>query len=176
MFSQGKTVGLILMAVGLVVFVGVAAYMSVGVLSNQAGAPGAALGVLLCGVVPLLILGGAGAYLYRQGSAEARTMDEVRRKQRLLGMIQAQGQASLDGLMLELKLSREQITNDIAELVQQGLFTGYIDWKRMTFYSSDAAKLTSTTCPNCGGQREFAGKGVVTCPFCGASLFLPPAV
>ena len=48
-------------------------------------------------------------------------MADVRRKQRILGLIQSQGQASLDGLMLELKLTREQLTSDIAELVQQGL-------------------------------------------------------
>jgi ribosomal protein S27AE len=173
MFSQGKTTGLILMVAGVVLFLGVVAFMGSGLASGQVQASGALLGVLLCGLAPLIVLGGGGAYLYRQGSAEAATMDEVRRKQRLLGLVQAQGQASLDSLMLELKLTRDQVTRDIAELVQQGLFTGYIDWKKATLYSSDAARVTSTTCPNCGGQREIAGKGVVTCPFCGATIFMP---
>jgi DNA-directed RNA polymerase subunit RPC12/RpoP len=27
-------------------------------------------------------------------------------------------------------------------------------------------------CPNCGGEQAFAGKGVITCPYCGSELFL----
>jgi hypothetical protein len=170
--SQGKTVGSILIGAGAVVLLLAIAYLASGLASGELQLAGAVLGVALCGVVPALMLGGAGFYLLRQGQAEALTMVDVRRKQRILGLIQAQGQASLDGLMLELKLTREQLTADIAELVQQGLFTGYIDWNKLTFYSADAAKVGSATCPNCGGTRETAGKGVVTCPYCGATLFV----
>ena len=27
-------------------------------------------------------------------------------------------------------------------------------------------------CPNCAGELELAGKGVIQCPFCGAEVFL----
>ena len=27
-------------------------------------------------------------------------------------------------------------------------------------------------CPNCGGQLELTGKGVISCPFCGSEIFL----
>ena len=171
--AQGKTVGLLLMAAGAIILIIAGLFIASGMASGQLQASGAVLGLALFGILPLLILGGAGFYLYRQGQAEAGLMADVRRKQRILGLIQAQGQASLDGLMLELKLTREQITADIADLVQQGLFTGYIDWKKLTFYSSDAAKVGSATCPNCGGTRETVGKGVIACPYCGATLFIP---
>src|SRR5262245_49169477 len=117
--SQGKTVGSILIGAGVIVLLLVVAYIASGLASGQLQPGGAVLGVALCGVLPLLMLGGAGFYLFRQGQAEAKTLVDVRRKQRILGLIQAQGQASLDGLMLELKLTREQLTADIAELVQQ---------------------------------------------------------
>lgn len=171
--AQGKTVGLVLMAAGVIVLVVAGLLIGSGMASGELQASGAILGLGLFGILPLLVLGGAGFYLYRQGLAEAELMSDVRRKQRILGLIQSQGQASLEGLLLELKLTREQLTTDIAELVQQGLFTGYIDWKKLIFYSSDAAKVGSATCPNCGGTRETVGKGVVACPYCGASLFIP---
>lgn len=171
--AQGKTAGLVLMAAGVIVLLLAGLYIGSGLASGELQAAGAVLGLGLCGILPLLVLGGAGFYLYQQGQAEASAMSDVRRKQRILGLIQSQGQASLEGLLLELKLTREQLTADIAELVQQGLFTGYIDWKKLIFYSSDAAKVGSVTCPNCGGTRETVGKGVVACPYCGASLFIP---
>lgn len=101
-------------------------------------------------------------------------MVEVRRKERLLGLIQAQGKAQLNTIMVELKMTRDQVKQDIYELVQQGLFAGYIDWPALTFYSSDAARVGSNKCPNCGGVRELVGQGVVKCPYCGVELFIPP--
>jgi ribosomal protein S27AE len=171
--AQGKTVGLVLMAAGVVILIVAGLFFASGVASGQLQASGAVLGLAFFGILPLLVLGGAGFYLYQQGQAEASLMADVQRKQRILGLIQSQGQASLEGVMLELKLTREQLTTDIAELVQQGLFTGYIDWKKLTFYSSDAAKVGSATCPNCGATRETVGKGVTACPYCGATLFIP---
>ena len=174
MAGSGKTVGLILIVAGVALFIVVGLFIGSGLASGQLQAPGAILGIGLFGVVPLLLLGGVGVYLLNQGRAEAQAMDEVRRKERLLGLIQAQGQASLSTIMVELKLTREEIKRDIYELVQQGLFAGYIDWDRLTFYSSDAARVGSTTCPNCGGVRELVGKGIVKCPSCGVELFIPP--
>jgi hypothetical protein len=98
----------------------------------------------------------------------------VRQKERLLGMIQAQGKVTLNTIMVEQHLNREQVQNYIYELVQQGLFSGYIDWKNATFYSQDASRVGSNKCPNCGGVREIVGKGIVKCPYCGVELFIPP--
>jgi DNA-directed RNA polymerase subunit RPC12/RpoP len=32
--------------------------------------------------------------------------------------------------------------------------------------------MKTTKCPNCGGEREVVGKGVVKCPYCGSELFV----
>jgi transposase len=108
------------------------------------------------------------------GRKEAGELEEIRKKERILGLIQAQGQTSVGSIMVEMKMTREQVTNAILELVAMGLFTGYIDWKSLTFYSQDAKAVGSNRCPNCGGVREFVGKGVIKCPYCDVSLFIPP--
>ena len=100
-------------------------------------------------------------------------MAEVRKKERLLGVIQAQGQASLGSLMIETRMTRDEIKAAIYDLVNLGLFTGYIDWSTQTFFSQDAARVGSNKCPNCGGVRELVGKGIVKCPYCGVELFIP---
>jgi hypothetical protein len=174
MSASGKTIGLILMLVGVVILVVATAFVGSGLASHQVQASGAILGIALFGVLPLLLLGGTGAYLYAQGRAEARELAQVRQKERLLGMIQAQGKVPLGQAMIEMKMSRDDITTAMYELVNQGLFAGYIDWNAQTFYSQDAARVGSNTCPNCGGVRELVGKGIVKCPYCGATLFIPP--
>jgi hypothetical protein len=174
MAGSGKTVGVILIIIGVVVFLVAALFIWSGIASGELTTAGAILGVVLFGIVPLLLFGGAGVYLFVKGRAEAAAMADVRRKERLLGLIQAQGKVSLNTIMVELKLNRETVKRDIYELVQQGLFAGYINWDQLTFYSSDAQRVGSNKCPNCGGIRELVGKGVVRCPYCGVELFIPP--
>jgi hypothetical protein len=171
--SNGKTVGMILIAVGVVICAGMSIFVGSGISSGQVGTSGAILGVGLFGVLPLLLLGGVGAYLFVRGRSEEQEMVGVRQKERLLGMIQAQGKISLGTMMIETKMSRDDIKNAIYELVNQGLFAGYIDWKSQTFYSQDAARVADNKCPNCGGVRELVGKGIVKCPYCGVELFIP---
>jgi hypothetical protein len=174
MSASGKPIGLILMLIGVVIFVVAALFIGSGLASHQVQASGAILGIALFGVLPLLLLGGTGAYLYVQGRDEARELAQVRQKEQLLGMIQAQGKVPLGQAMIEMKMSRDDITTAMYELVNQGLFAGYIDWNARTFYSQDAARVGSNKCPNCGGVRELVGKGIVKCPYCGATLFIPP--
>lgn len=174
MVGSGKTVGTILIVAGVVIFIVAAIFMVSGINSEQLQPSGAILGIALFGVIPLLLFGGVGAFLLARGRAEAQEMAEVRRKERLLGLIQAQGKAQLNTIIVELKMTRDQVKQDIYELVQQGLFAGYIDWDALTFYSSDASRVGSNKCPNCGGVRELVGKGIVKCPYCGVELFIPP--
>ena len=172
--GTGKTAGLIMIICGSVICLGAVLFVVSGIAGGQVGIPGAILGIGLFGVLPLLLLGGAGAYLYSRGRAEESELKEIRKKERLLGLIQAQGKVSLGSIMIETKMNREEVKNAIYELVNQGLFAGYIDWSTQTFFSQDAARVGSTTCPNCGGVRELAGKGIVKCPYCGVELFIPP--
>jgi len=131
------------------------------------------LGFVLLGIVPFLILGGVGVFLFIKGGQEAVEMEDVRKKERLLGMIQAAGKVSLASAAIELKMTRDQVKNAILELVNQGLFSGYINWQEQMFYSKDLSQMQTTKCPNCGGEREAVGKGLVKCPYCGVELFLP---
>ena len=40
-------------------------------------------------------------------------------------------------------------------------------------YSVESQKLTGDSkCPNCGGDLIFAGKGLISCPYCGSQVFL----
>lgn len=174
MSGAGKVVGIILLIVGLVICGVVSLFVGVGALSGQTTMAGAILGIGAFGIIPLLLFGGVGAFLFAHGSAEERELAAVRQKERLLGLIQAQGKVTLNTIMVEQRLTREQVKNYIYELVQQGLFSGYIDWNTNTFYSKDAARVGSNKCPNCGGVREIVGKGIVKCPYCGVELFIPP--
>ncbi len=174
MIGSGKTIGIILIVIGLGVCGVVSLFVGSGAATGQTTAAGAILGIGLFGVIPLLLFVGVGAFMFIRGSAEAQDLAIVRQKERLLGLIQAQGKVTLSSIMVEQHLSRDQVQNYIYELVQQGLFTGYIDWKTTTFYSQDASRVGSNKCPNCGGVREIVGKGIVKCPYCGVELFIPP--
>jgi len=175
MVGSSKIVGIIFMAVGIIIGLLVTIFIGTGVATGGVQtAGGAVLGIGACGVVPLLAFGGVGMFLFMRGRAEEAEMIEVRRRERLLGMIQAQGQVSLNSMMVEMKMNRDQIKQAIYDLVHLGLFAGYIDWSKQTFYSRDMAQVGDTKCPNCGGVRELVGQGVVKCPYCGVELFIPP--
>ncbi len=177
---MGRIIGIILIVVGLgicgivTLFLGVGA-MGGGPEGTGLSPAGAILGIALFGVVPLLIFGGVGVFLFIKGGQEAAEMEDVRKKERLLGMVQAAGKVSLPNAAIELKMTRDQVKNAIFDLVNQGLFSGYINWQEGIFYSKDLAQMQTTKCPNCGGEREAVGKGLVKCPYCGAELFLPQA-
>ncbi len=174
MIGGGRTVGIVFIVVGLAICLVVALWAGAGVATGSTNLAGWILGVGVLGVIPLLLFGGVGVYLFVRGGTEQRELAEVRKKERLLGMIQAQGKVTLNTIMIEQHMTREEVRNNIYDLVNQGLFSGYIDWQSATFYSKDAAKVGSNKCPNCGGIREVVGKGIVKCPYCGVELFIPP--
>jgi len=174
--TTGRIVGIVLMFAGLAICGIVSLFLDLGATGSgpsDLSAAGAVLGIALFGVVPLLILGGVGVFMFIKGGQEAVEIADVRKKERLLGMIQAAGKVYIGNAAIELKMTRDQVKNAILDLVNQGLFSGYINWQELTFYSKDLAQVQTTKCPNCGGQREAVGKGLVKCPFCGVELFLP---
>lgn len=108
-----------------------------------------------------------------RGRSEAAQFAEVEKERKLLGMVQAQGKVRVSDVALELDAGLDQVKSWIYDLVNKGLFAGYINWDDGTLYSEDAAKMRGDNkCPNCGGQVELAGKGVVKCPFCGTEIYL----
>lgn len=172
MIGQGKVVGVILIIAGLVLGTVCSLWLFGNVAGGQLQFTGFLLGlagVVIFLVVPLLAGGG---YLLIRGREEVVEFAEVEKEKKVLNMVQTQGRVRLADVALELNASRDQVKGYIYDLVGKGLFTGYIDWKEGVLYAKEAAEMETNKCPNCGATREFVGKGIVKCEYCGAELFL----
>ncbi len=173
---MGRIVGIILVVAGVAICGIVSLFLGLGIAGAgpaRLSAAGGVLGITIFGVVPLLIFAGVGTFLFIRGGQEGAEMADVQKKERLLGMIQAQGKVSIANAAIELKMTSDQVKNSIYDLVNQGLFSGYINWQEGMFYSRDLSQVKTTKCPNCGGEREIVGKGIVKCPYCGVEIFIP---
>ena len=173
MAASGRVVGLILLVAGAVIGLGVAAWLILGVRDGKLESTGAVFGiVLLFGFLVLPLLGG-GLYFLLRGQAEAKDLARVQEQRRLLDIVLTRGQVSVSDLVLELNSTRDRVQQDLTALVGRGLFSGYVDWSKGMLFSVEASKLQGRqTCPNCGGQLQLAGKGLINCPYCGAEIFL----
>jgi hypothetical protein len=170
--NTGKTIGMVLVAAGIGLCLLSAAWVGVGYASgNYENAAAPVLGLVLAFVVAAP-LAGAGAFLLVKGRREAARFAEVEQERKLLGMVQAQGEVKVSDAALELGASRDRVKDWVYDLVNKGLFTGYINWDEGTLHSEDGSRLRGNKCPNCSGELELAGKGVVQCPYCGAEIFL----
>ncbi len=169
MIGGGRTVGAILMAVSLVLLAGFSVWM---VAEPNITGGGQALGLFLA----LLTMGpvfGIGFYLFRKGTVEKEEFAFVEQEKKILNMVLTQGQVTISELVAELQIPRDDIEDMIRDLVGKQLFSGAINWDKGVLYSVESQQLTeSRTCPNCGGKLEFAGKGLIVCPYCGAEVFL----
>jgi DNA-directed RNA polymerase subunit RPC12/RpoP len=169
MAGQGRTVGGILIAVAVVVLV----IGTVVLLTSGATPGGIALGLLLLVVIVVLPLGGGGIYLLTKGRQEAAEFAEVQKEKTILNMVLAQGKVTLAEAAIETHGSREQVEGYVRDLVGKNLFSGAINWNDGILYSKQASEMKADQkCPNCGGQVELVGKGMIKCPYCGAEVFL----
>lgn len=171
---MGKTLGIILIIGGFVVGAIIVVLMNVYRIEGSLTAGAATLGI----VIGLLVLSlpqlGFGFYLFMRDRQEAVVAESAGMQRQMLGMIKARGQVSIADLAIELRTSRDEVQRLLYELVNMGLYSGYINWTEGTLYSSEASELRNLDrCKNCSGQLELAGKGVIRCPFCGTEYFLP---
>ena len=174
MGGPGRIVGIILIIFGLAA----CAIVGFWAAAQMASGPeltygGAALGLALVFFLVTAPCVGVGAYLLVKGRKETAELAEVEKERKLLNIVLSRGQASISDLVLELGTTTDQVKAWIYDLVGKGLFSGYINWKDGILYSKQAGAIRETKkCPNCGGQMEFGGKGVITCPYCSTDVFL----
>ncbi len=170
---MGKIVGPILALIGVGICVVGAIWIVAAGRGGEGGmsAGGTALGFALLFIVAVPFVA-AGAFLFIKGRQEAVEMAEVEKERKVLNMVQTRGQVKISDIALELDITRDQLKDYIYDLVGKGLFTGYVDWKGGLLYSKQASEMPSGKCPNCGGELELAGKGVIACEYCGSEIFL----
>lgn len=163
----GRVLGLILIIGGVILCLLVAAVSLTSAETTGGRVLGTVIGATLG--APMVAVG---AFMLIRGIQEASAMATVQQQKKLLGMVRAQGRVNVADAALELGVSRDQLKAWVYDLVNKGLFTGYINWDDGDLISVDAAKIETNRCPRCGGELELAGKGVVECPYCGTEIFL----
>lgn len=170
---MGRTLGLILIAGGIIVGLILAflmfTYAREGSLGGGAAVLGFALGFLVL-VLPQL---GFGAFLLWKGNQDAQVQATANRQRELLNIVKARGQVDIGEVAIEMQASKDDVHHLLLELVGMGLYSGYINWDEGVLYSRQADQLRDlSNCYHCGGQIEIAGKGVYQCPYCGTEYFL----
>ena len=121
-------------------------------------------------VFPLI---GFGIALIVRSGREAAADAERGELRKILDVVKSRGQLQVSELVIELASTRQEVQDQIHSLVGMGLFSGYINWDEGTLFSEEASQIRDLKrCKVCGGEVEFAGKGVVACPYCGTEYFL----
>lgn len=172
MVGGGKVVGLGLMIGSVVLLIAFAAWAGTALMSAETSSSGMALGLALA-LVALTPIFGVGAYLFRSGTVEQGQYAVVQQERRILNIVLTQGQVTIGELVAELQQPRDAIEGMIRDLVGKQLFSGAVNWEKGLLYSVESQALTDgRKCPNCGGELQFAGKGLIVCPYCGSEVFL----
>jgi len=165
--NTGRTLGIILIIGGIVLCLLIAAVSLTSAQTTGGRVLGAVFGALLG--APMVAVG---AFILFRAQQEARELAVAQQQKKLLGMVRAQGRVNIAEAALELRVGRDTVKEWVYDLVNKGLFTGYINWDQGDLISVDAAQMRTNKCPHCGGELELAGKGVVRCPYCGTEIFL----
>ncbi|MCB0167923.1 MAG: hypothetical protein KDI79_27090 [Anaerolineae bacterium] len=173
MSQNSKMIGIMLIVVGILVFAGCAAISVFSTMGAEQGTTsGAVLGIVLSLFVALVPVGG-GIFLLVRSRSETASQADSARLRKILDVVKTRGQVDISDLVFELNTTTDQVRSDLYQMVGMGVFSGYVNWDKGVIYSQDASQLRGrTTCPNCGGQLELGGKGVITCPYCGTDIFL----
>jgi DNA-directed RNA polymerase subunit RPC12/RpoP len=172
MVGSGKTLGLVLMIGGIVLLLAFGGWVVTALGSSETTSGGATLGILLAMIVIAPIVA-VGIYLFRKGGQEQKEFAQVQKEKQILNAVLTRGQVTINELVAEMQLPREDIERMIQDLVGKQLFSGAVNWNKGILYSVESQKLTGDSkCPNCGGDLVFAGKGLIVCPYCGSQVFL----
>jgi hypothetical protein len=158
-----RIVGIVLIIVSL----GIDAWLGAG-LATGSRATGVALGFVLFSL-PFLA---AGIYLLMSARGEIKEESKADKERAILNAVMTRGRVSVADLAIEGNLNREQVRDFIYDLIGKDLFRGYVNWDKGELVSAEAAQIKDGTCPNCGGQVQLAGKGLVRCPYCGTETYL----
>ncbi len=170
--NTGRLAGIILIVVGFGIAVIAGLWLAVQVSSERITAGGALVGAGIA-FIPVALLVGFGIYMFVLGGREAREESSMRLQRQLLDIVKSRGQVRVSDLALEMRVSVDSVKGMIHQLVGLQVFSGYVNWEKGMLYSSDASQLRDLSqCKNCGGEIKLAGKGVITCKFCGTEYFL----
>jgi len=169
---MGRTIGIILLAGGVIV--GIIITVLMGVYAKEGLSGGAAtLGWVLGIAVLVLPQLGVGGFMLWKGGQEAASAAQANKQRELLNIAKTQGQVAIGDLVIEMHSTRDDVQQMLRQLVGMGLFSGYVNWDKGMLYSRQASELRQLTkCENCGGDLELAGKGIIRCPYCGTEYFL----
>jgi hypothetical protein len=163
---------LVLIAVGWLVAVG--GFVLAGYRAGRIDVAAAALGLGIFAFFPALVALVVGGVVWAWGRRVDRELQDLTLERLLLERLEARGQLSLPELAAELRVSPEALREAVYRAAAKNLLTGYVNWQEQKLYSAEVGRLGEhPTCPNCGGQLELAGKGVLRCPYCGSEVFLP---
>ena len=171
MVGSGKLAGLILIGFAIIVEVLAVFWLFGNVAEGKLQPAAFVLGIGLAQLLALPMFAGGG-FLIVKGRQEETEFAEMSKERRLLDIVQTQGRVKIADLALQMKLTRDQIQSYLYDLVGKGLFSGYVNWQDGVLVSKTAGEMKTTKCPNCGGEREVVGKGIVKCPYCGSELFV----
>lgn len=162
----------ILGVVLIVVSLGVAAWLVVGLteLGEGQSRAGHVLGLVLFSL-PFFAVG---LYLLLVSRGEIKAETQADKQRTILNAVTTRGRVSVADLAIECDLTREQVKENIYDLIGKDLFRGYVNWERGELVSAEVAQIKDDSCPNCGGRVELAGKGLVRCPYCGTETYLSP--
>ncbi len=173
MVGGGRIAGRVFIAIGVIAFILVLLYLGVQAATGETTVTGALLGIIITFLVITAPLVGVGIYMHRRGSEEAAQYARAKLERDLLNMVLTQGKVSFSEAAITLNISREEVETLVRSLVGKNLFSGAVNWNDGILYSEEASTLMETRrCPNCGGELEIAGKGVIKCPWCGAEVFI----
>ncbi len=162
-----RILGIVLIIVGL----GVAAWLVVGLTEATGSKAGYVLGLVLFSL-PFVAVG---LYLLLASKGEIKAESEADKERTILNAVMTRGRVGVADLAIECNLTREQVKAYVYDLIGKDLFRGYVNWEKGELVSAEAAQIKEGSCPNCGGQVELAGKGLVRCPYCGTETYLSPA-